>query len=123
MDAFRRQVAGLVVEPEPPPLILDLSQVFRLVEQLLHADIRLAGILVQMQPLLAQSPTTAISPRMSLRTIQPPCAGVPPPRDLRPAHSPLGRFGVSYNGTIGMSGTILEFDPDFPTIFLGAAGK
>lgn len=46
VDAFGRQVAGLVVEPEAPPVVLDLPQVFRLVQQFLHADVRVAGILV-----------------------------------------------------------------------------
>src|SRR5262245_8582088 len=40
VDALGDEVAGLVVEPEPPPLVLDLTQVLpravRLVEQLLH---------------------------------------------------------------------------------------
>lgn len=46
VDAFRRHVRRHVVEPEPPPRLTDLPQVFRLVDQLIRADQRIAGVLV-----------------------------------------------------------------------------
>src|SRR6185437_5267664 len=46
VDAFGRQVARLVVEPEALPFLLDLPQVFRLVQQLVHPLVRIAGILI-----------------------------------------------------------------------------
>lgn len=47
MDAIRRQVAGLIVEPEASPFPFDLPQIFRLVQQLLHPCVRITGILIE----------------------------------------------------------------------------
>ena len=48
------QVAGLVVEPEAPPFLPDLAQIFGLIQQLLHPAIRLAGVLVDQATAVAK---------------------------------------------------------------------
>ena len=47
MHPFGSQVAGLIIEPEATPFPFDLPEVFRLVQQLLHTGVGIAGILVE----------------------------------------------------------------------------
>src|SRR5262245_3858507 len=40
------QMRRLIDHPPAPPFTLNLAQVFRLIEQLFHAQVRIAGVLV-----------------------------------------------------------------------------
>jgi len=47
VEAFGRQVRGLIVEPPTAALALDLPKILGVVQQLLHPDVWIAGILVE----------------------------------------------------------------------------
>jgi hypothetical protein len=115
VDPFRSQVAWLVVKPESPPVILYLSEVFRLIEQLLHPDVRIARVLIDHATAVASDRHECNQPKQKFTEHNRLRAQViPHPADDCRSSSPTGPTAdMGYIVNIGTSQFILEKEKDF----------
>jgi hypothetical protein len=91
VNSLRRQVARHVVEPETPPESTNLAVVLGLIDVLLHANVRVGGVLVDETPGISDGRSRDYHEKENLpRHAPPPCWVVP-----RPAVGSVGSVGCT----------------------------
>src|SRR5207253_7313738 len=55
VNSVRRHVRRLVVHPDPPPILARLPQVFGLIDQHIHALLRIARVLIENAPAIGEA--------------------------------------------------------------------
>lgn len=125
MDSLGPEVARLVVEPESPPSVFDLPKVFRLIQQLLHSSIWIAGILANHAAAVCckanegNQPENQFTEHNRLRAHI-----IPRPADACRSCSPTGTTSdLGYIVIIGTTQFILETEIVFLIDIFGRTGK